>query len=349
MLISEAINILISGNNLSENEAYQVLTKLVEGRATDAQIACLLTALRMKGESEEEITGFAKAIRDKALTVTPAVDGLVDTCGTGGDITNTFNISTTTAFVVSACGVPVAKHGNRSVSSKSGSADLLESLGVQINLSAIAVARCIESIGIGFLFAPVFHSAMKHVSKARKEVAIRTVFNILGPLVNPAKASCQLMGVYDPKLTETIGEVLLRLGVKAALVVHGEGGMDEISTLGSTKVTEVRNGQITTYEMFPQDYGFNIVNADELMGGDPLYNASITRDILQGKLGPKRDIVLFNAAAALYIAGKAATIAEGILLAEEAVDKGEAMKKLVQLQEYSAALNSEEKGVAGSV
>ena len=347
MLINEAIGTLVTGGDLSEGEAFQSLTAVIEGKATDSQIASFLTALRMKGESEEEITGFARAIRAKAIPVNPKVEGLVDTCGTGGDMTGTFNISTTAAFVVSACGLPVAKHGNRSVSSKSGSADLLESLGIEINLSAEAVERCIEETGIGFLFAPFFPSARKHVSRARKEMAIRTVFNILGPLVNPAGAHCQLMGVYDPHLTEMIGAVLLRLGVEKALVVHGAGGMDEISTLGPTRATEVRGGKINTYEILPQDYDFPLADIADLLGGDPGTNAVITGEILQGKPGPRADIVILNAAAALYTAGKAHDIAAGVTLAKTALDSGQAWEKLEQLRKYSLLLSKEEKGVAG--
>ena len=348
MLINDAIGVLVTGGDLSEEEAFQSLTALIEGKATDSQIASFLTALRMKGENEEEITGFARAIRAKAIPVNPKVEGLVDTCGTGGDMTGTFNISTTAAFVVSACGLPVAKHGNRSVSSKSGSADLLESLGIEINLSAQSVEHCIEETGIGFLFAPFFHSAMKHVSRARKEMAIRTVFNILGPLVNPAGAYCQLMGVYDPHLTEMIGAVLLRLGVEKALVVHGAGAMDEISTLGPTRATEVRDGKIKTYNILPQDYDFAPANAADLLGGDPDTNAALTKDILQGTPGPKTDIVILNAAAALYIAGKANDIAAGVTMAQTALDSGQAWEKLEQLRNCSLLLSREEKGVSGS-
>jgi len=348
MLINDAIGVLVTGGDLSEEEAFQSLTALIEGKATDSQIATFLTALRMKGENEEEITGFARAIRAKAIPVNPKVEGLVDTCGTGGDMTGTFNISTTAAFVVSACGLPVAKHGNRSVSSKSGSADLLESLGIEINLSAQSVEHCIEETGIGFLFAPFFHSAMKHVSRARKEMAIRTVFNILGPLVNPAGAYCQLMGVYDPHLTEMIGAVLLRLGVEKALVVHGAGAMDEISTLGPTRATEVRDGKIKTYNILPQDYDFAPANAADLLGGDPDTNAALTKDILQGTPGPKTDIVILNAAAALYIAGKANDIAAGVTMAQTALDSGQAWEKLEQLRNCSLLLSREEKGVSGS-
>lgn len=344
MTLTETIAAVVARNNLTEEEAYAAMTAIMSGQATDAQIAGLITALRMKGETGEEITGFARAIRAKALKVKPSKDGLVDTCGTGGDMAHTFNISTTAAFVVAACGLPVAKHGNRSVSSKSGSADVLEALGVKLNLSPAAVARCIDETGIGFLFAPAFHAAMKYAVRARKEVGIRTVFNLLGPLANPAGAAIQLMGVYDPGLTEPLAAVLSGLGADAALVVHGAGGLDEISTLGPTRITEVRNSKICTYGIDPEMLGIPRATAAELRGGDPWENAAITLNILKGEPGPKQDIVVVNAAAALFAASKVKDLAEGTRLAREAISSGEALRKLELLQQYTNRVTGEEAG-----
>jgi anthranilate phosphoribosyltransferase len=344
MTITESIAAVVARHNLTEEEAYAAMTEIISGRATDAQIAGFITALRMKGETREEITGFAKAIRAKALKVKPSKDGLVDTCGTGGDMMHTFNISTTAAFIVAACGIPVAKHGNRSVSSKCGSADVLEALGVKISLSPVAVARCIDETGIGFLFAPAFHTAMKYAIRPRKEVGIRTVFNLLGPLSNPASAPIQLMGVYDPGLTELLAEVLLRLGADAALVVHGAGGLDEISTLGPTKVSEIRNSRISTYEIDLEMLGIPMATAAELRGGDPRENAALTLGILKGEPGPKQDVVVVNAAAVLFAAGKAKDLAEGIKLAREAIRSGEALRKLEILHQYTNKVAGEEAG-----
>lgn len=335
MTVSEAIAAVTAVQHLEEDEAFTVMAEIMSGQATDAQIAGLITALRMKGESEDEITGFAKAIRARASKVVPAVKGLVDTCGTGGDIMHTFNISTTAAFVVAACGVPVAKHGNRAVSSKCGSADVLETLGVNIDLCPKSAAGSIEETGIGFLFAPAFHAAMKHAVKARKEIGIRTVFNLLGPLVNPAGAVFQLLGVYAPELTESLGQVLRRLGVSSALVVHGTGGLDEISTLGPTRITEVSSNRADTYEITPEMFNLTRAKEGELLGGNRRENAELTLRILNGEPGPKQDIVLINAAAALYSAGQVKSIAEGIEPAREAILSGEAMRKLDLLKEYT--------------
>lgn len=340
MNVTEAIAAVVSQNNLEEGAAYTVMTTIMDGQATDAQIAGLITALRMKGETVEEITGFAKAIRSKALPVKPKSVGLMDTCGTGGDLLNTFNISTTAAFVIAACGVPVAKHGNRCVSSKSGSADVLEALGVQLNVSPEDTATCIDETGIGFLFAPVFHAAMKYAVSPRKEVGIRTVFNLLGPLANPAGAAVQLVGVSDPALTEPLAGVLLELGVEAALVVHGTGGLDEISTLGPTKITEVRNKKASTYYIEPEMYGLPVTTAARLHGGDPQENAAITRAVLEGAPGPRQDIVIFNAAAALYAAGRVESLHEGIKLAREAISSKEALKKLELLRQHTGRVSN---------
>lgn len=347
MIFTETIATVVARHNLKEEEAYAAMTAIMSGQATDAQIAGLITALRMKGETGEEITGFARAIRAKALKVKTSKDGLVDTCGTGGDMMHTFNISTTAAFVVAACGIPVAKHGNRSVSSRCGSADVLEALGVKISLPPAAVARCIDETGIGFLFAPAFHAAMKYAVRARKEVGIRTVFNLLGPLVNPAGAAIQLIGVYDPDLTEPLAAVLSRLGAEVALVVHGAGGLDEISTLGPTRITEVRNGKISTYAIDPETLGIPRATVAELRGGDPRENAAITLRILKGEPGPRQDIAVVNAAAVLFAAGKVKDLTEGIKPAQEAIRSGEALRKLKLLQQYTNSVTGEEAGAEG--
>ncbi len=344
MVVTEAIAAVSAHNNLTEEDACSVMTEIMSGLATDAQIAGLITALCMKGETEGEIAGFARALRSGAAEVNISGSGLVDTCGTGGDMALTFNISTVAAFVVAACGVPVAKHGNRSVSSKCGSADVLEALGVKLELSPAAAVGAVEKTGIGFLFAPVFHAAMKHAVRARKEIGIRTVFNLLGPLGNPAGAEYQLMGVYKPGLTETLGRVLKKLGVNAALVVHGEGGLDEISTLGKTRITEVNNRNVTTYEITPEMFGLKRASIADLRGGESRINAEIALNILEGKVGPKQDIVVLNAAAALYIAGKVNSIKEGINKAREAINSGDALHKFKHFRQYTIEAVGEEVG-----
>ncbi len=304
---------------------------IMSGEATPAQIAGYLTALRMKGETIEEITGAAQVMRDKAAPITTSQDKLVDVCGTGGDQLDTFNISTATSFVVAAAGLPVAKHGNRSVSSQSGSADVLEALGVNLDLEPEAVGRCIEEIGIGFLYAPLFHQAMKHAIGPRKELGVRTIFNMLGPLTNPARANIQLLGVYDPALTEPIAHVLNNLGVEAAFVVHGLAGLDELSTVGKTKVSQLQNGKVINYQLHPTDVGLQEAAPEELAGGDPEENAQIMQDILGGKRGAKRDVVLLNAAAALVAGGEAEDLTAGVERAAEVIDQGLAEEKLSQL------------------
>lgn len=335
MSLTDSIAAVVARRDLTEERARLAMDTIMSGNVSDAQVAAFITALRMKGESKEEITGFAKAIRSKGIIVKASRTNLVDTCGTGGDSSHTFNISTTAALVVTACGLPVAKHGNRSVSSKCGSADVLEALGVNINLSPSAAAGCIDEIGIGFLFAPAFHAAMKHAVRPRKEVGIRTVFNLLGPLVNPAGASVQLMGVYDPALTETLASVLSNLGTVTGLVVHGAGGLDEISTLGATRITELRNGSCKTYEITPEMFGMPVATIDDMRGGDSKENAAIIMRILGGEDGPRQDIVALNAAAALYAAGKARDLAGGLEMSRRAILSGRALEKLVALQEYS--------------
>lgn len=321
---------LVDGSGLTPSEAEDAMRCIMSGRATGAQIGSFLTALRIKGETVSDITAFAKIMREFAVKIDPKVDGiLVDMCGTGGDRIKTFNISTISSFVVSGADVPVAKHGNRSVTSKSGSADLLEAMGAKIDMRPGPVESMIEDVGFGFMFAPVFHAAMKHAIGPRKEVGIRTVFNLLGPLTNPASAKAQVMGVYDEKLVEPVAEVLSNLGVERALVIHGIGGLDEASTFGPTKVCELCDGRITTYVLHPEDMGLPLVRVDELAGGDALANRAIAYDILKEKQkGPRRDVVVLNAALGIYVGGKAPSIQDGIKIAEAVIDSGKAMERL---------------------
>lgn len=333
-MIKEVIKKVIERQNLSEDEASDVMDKIMSGKATDAQIASLLTALRMKGETVEEITGFASVMREKSTRVRPRQELVIDTCGTGGDLSGTFNISTAAAFVVAGAGVHVAKHGNRSVSSHCGSADVLETLGIRLDLPPQTVAKAIDEVGIGFLFAPLFHQAMKFVMPARKETGIRTVFNILGPLTNPARASCQVVGVYDRNLTATLATVLGNLGSKHALVVHGDG-LDEISNTGESIISEYHHGSVETYSVTPQEFGLRRAKHYELKGGSARENAAMLRDVLRGKNGPRRDVVLLNAAAALVAADRVNNLKEGIELAAQSIDGGEAHRKLKRLVEFS--------------
>lgn len=335
-VITDAIKKVADGLDLTREEASEAMNEIMGGSATDAQIASLITALRMKGETVEEISGFAEVMREKAVRIEPKnAVALVDTCGTGGDLSGTFNISTTTAFVVAGAGVPVAKHGNRSVSSACGSADLLEALGVNLAIGPDSVAEAIDKVGIGFLFAPALHQAMKYAIGPRKEIGIRTVFNILGPLTNPAGAEHQLLGVYSPALTETMAQVLLALGTKHALVVHGEG-LDEMTTAGATIISEAKNGSVETYEITPEEVGLQRVDKAALAGGTVEQNAQLTKAVLDGKTGPARDIVLLNAAAALTAADKTPDIHSGLALAAESINSGKAAKKLQQLIEFGA-------------
>ncbi len=334
-MMKNAINKVVGGEHLTEEEAVSLMDEIMSGKATDAQIAAFITALRIKGETVDEITGFAKVMRQKATPVKTGHQFLLDTCGTGGDGSHTFNISTTVAFVVSAAGVPVAKHGNRSVSSRSGSADVLEALGTNINLTPEQVGECIDNVGIGFLFAPALHGAMKYAIGPRREIGIRTVFNILGPLTNPAGAQCQILGVYDPNLTEVMAGVLANLGSRSAFVVHGAGGLDEVSVLGPSKISEVKNGKVITYYLDPRKHGFEYAAAEELKGGTAEENAEITRHILGGEKGPRREIVLLNAAVALMAAGSAATIEEGVAKSAAVIDSGAAGRKIDELAGYT--------------
>lgn len=334
-MIREAISMLSDGNTLSREEARQAMDEIMSGEATDAQIAAFLTALRMKGETIEEITGCAMVMREKVTTIKTHHTKFVDTCGTGGDRKGTFNVSTCAAFVVAAAGIPVAKHGNRSVSSSCGSADVLSELGVKIDAPLSISEKCLDEIGICFLFAPLFHKAMRYAMPARQQIGIRTVFNIIGPLTNPAMAPCQVMGVFNPNLTDTLAEVLKNLGTHHALVCHGIDGLDEITITGDTKIVELKNGKILDYYVEPGDFGFAKASLDSIRGGDSKDNAIIVKDILEGKKGPQRDIVLMNAGAAILAGDGANTLHEGVMKAIEALDSGAALNKLNQLIKYS--------------
>ena len=336
-MIREAINTLVSGRSLSMDEAASVMREVMDGEATPAQLGAFLTALRIKGETPEEIAGMATIMRKKALRV--EVDGpLVDTAGTGGDGKGTFNISTAAAFVAAASGLKVAKHGNRAASSTCGSADILEALGVKIELDPEGVRRCIEDVGIGFMFAPAFHPSMRHAAPVRREIGIRNAFNILGPLTNPAGADYQLLGVADPTLGEKMAQVLRLLGTRHALVVHGEDGMDELTLGAPTHVWEVRQGEVRSHTVSPQEVGLPTVPAEDLRGGTAEENAATLRRLFKGERGPLRDVVLLNSAAVLIVGGKAAVLKEGIQLAVEAIDSGEATRRVEGLVELSQRL-----------
>lgn len=323
---------LSEGKDLTKDEAMYTQDMILTGQATEAQIACILTALKMKGETLDEITGFAAVLRDKANTISPDVDNYVDLVGTGGDCTYSFNISTTSAFVVAASGLPVAKHGNRSISSKSGAGDVLEALGVNITADPDVVKKCVEEVGIGFMFAPHFNPAMKYVGKVRKDLGFRTIFNILGPLSNPSRAKAMVVGVYTSKLTDVIAKAMMNIGVERAFVVSGCDNMDEITLTGGTTISEIKDGRVNTFTVTPEQFGFKRCGLDELQGGDGTVNAGITKDILSGKeKGAKRDIVLLNAGATLYVGGMADSIQAGIRLAQETIDSGKALKTLEAL------------------
>ncbi len=337
--------------SLSREEARELMTEVLSGHCTDAQIAALLVGLHMKGETVQEIVGFAEAIRaaaaplnlhqDSTVNVSGTErDALVDTCGTGGDTSGTFNISTATALVAAGSGVRVAKHGNRSVTSKCGSADVMEALGVNINLSPARLAVCLQEVGIAFLFAPAMHSAMKYVQPARRELRLRTVFNLLGPLTNPARASAQVVGVYSAALVDKLAEALSLLGLRRALVVHGADGLDEITITGPTRIAEVREGSVRSYEVAPEEFGMNRARLEDISGGDAAENAAIIREVLAGKMSPRRDVVLLNAAAALVAAGKADDLAEALPLATRSVDSGAAAAKLGALAKFTNARQS---------
>lgn len=334
MTIKDAIAKVVKGVDLSEGEMVSVMNEVMTGGASPAQIASFITALRMKGETVSEITGAARVMREKATKVEAGSD-VLDTCGTGGDESMTFNISTASAFVAAGAGLIVAKHGNRSVSSRSGSADVLRSLGVNIEAEVSRVEECISEAGIGFLFAPMLHGAMKYAAPVRREIGIRSIFNILGPLTNPAGARRQVLGVYDAALTDILAKVLFNLGSTHAFVVRGEDGLDEITLTRETRVTELKDGNIKTYHIKPEDFGFERCAPEALKGGDPEENARIITDVLEGRKGPARDVVLLNSAAAITAGGKAHCMEEGIALAHGSIDSGSALEKLIRLKRIS--------------
>ncbi len=336
-MIKDALKKVVDRQHLTEQEAWAAMGEIMDGETTPAQIAALITALRMKGETVAEIAGFARAMRERAQRITPRAETLIDVVGTGGDRLSTFNISTTTAFVVAAAGGYVAKHGNRAVSRLSGAADVLEALGVQIQVPPEAVRHSIEDIGIGFMFAPLYHAAMKHAVGPRKEIGIRTVFNILGPLTNPANANYLVVGTYDPALTEIMAEVLGEMGARRAFVVHGLDGIDEISTVGPTRISELRDGRVRTSLITPGELGLEQVSPEAIVGGRPEHNAAITTAVLQGEPGPRRDIVLANAAAALIAAELAEDWRDGVAVARRAIDTGGAYEKLEALRAHTKA------------
>ncbi|MYD60619.1 MAG: anthranilate phosphoribosyltransferase [Gemmatimonadetes bacterium] len=328
MNIQEAIAKVIEGADLSRGEMTDVMNQIMSGEATDAQIGAFLIALRVKGECVDEIAGAASVMREKATPIATKHDVIVDTCGTGGDHSGTFNISTTAAFVAAGAGLCVAKHGNRAATSQSGSADVLSALGVNIEASPETVSRCLDDVGIGFLFAISLHGAMKYAIGPRREIGARTIFNALGPLSNPAGATRQVVGVYSAALTETLAGVLATLGAERAFVVHGSDGLDEMTLTGPTRVSELKNGSVSTYDVSPGDFGLMQAPADALKGGDADYNAEITRSVLNGEEGPRRDIVLLNAAAAIVAGDKARDLNEGVQAAAEVIDSGKALEKL---------------------
>jgi anthranilate phosphoribosyltransferase len=331
MSFQENLHKVVSGENLSEFEMMNAMTQVMEGKVGDAPLAAFLTALQLKHETVPEIVGAARVMRAKAEKAKVQATNIVDTCGTGGDGADTFNISTAVAFVAAGAGVTVAKHGNRAVSSKSGSADVLKSMGVNIEASLSTVERCVEKVGIGFLFAPLMHKAMKHAAAVRKELGFRTIFNLLGPLTNPANAHAQVLGVYDSRWVNPLAEVLRDLGSRRALVVHGFDGLDEITLTDETQVSELKNDNVINFTIDPKEYGYSICSAQDLKGGAPEENAGIIREILKGATGPKTDIVILNAAAAIYVGGKADSIEKGILVAANSIGSGAANKKLEEL------------------
>ncbi len=336
-MIKEALGMLTTNVDMSEAEMAACMEEIMDGKISPAQIGAFLAGLRMKGETVDEITGAARAMRKKAISI-KAPEGTLDTCGTGGDMSGTFNVSTIAALVVAACGVPVAKHGNRSVSSATGSADILEALGVKIDLPPDKVEKSLFETNFGFLYAPIFHPAMKYAVEPRRELGFRTIFNILGPLTNPAGARRQLMGVFAGKLTGPLAAVLGRLGAQDAMVVHGEDGLDEISICDGTKVSRFANGKVEDFIIAPEDFGLQRADIRDVQGGSKEQNAKIALEILKSGPGPKRDIVLINTAAALLIAQKAQTLMDGYRIAAEAVDSGRAMKKLEEIKKVSQGL-----------
>ncbi len=334
-MLKDYLSQAVAGQDFSRAEAREAMQVIMSGQASEAQIAAFLTAMRMKGETSLEVAGFAEVMRTFALKVECSSKKLIDTCGTGGDRRGTFNVSTTVAFVLAGAGLSVAKHGNRGVSSSCGSADVLQALGINLELTSQAVAESIDTIGVGFIFAPRFHQAMKYAINPRRELGFRTVFNLLGPLTNPAGAQCQLIGVYDSALTTKVAQALAELGVARAMVVHSQDGLDEISTAMPTYVTEVREGEIHSYVLEPENYGFSRCTLADYQGGTIGENAQIILRLLNGEHGPKRDIVILNAAAAIVAADAAADIKEGIELAAQSIDSRAALKKLEALQNFT--------------
>lgn len=337
--VKDALAQVLTGGHLNRTEAREVMLDVMDGKASSAQIGALLASMRLKGETVDEIVGFAEAMRSRAHQLVTAQDRLLDTCGTGGSGIHKLNISTISAIIASSASVRVAKHGNRSASSRSGSADVLEALGVNIQLTSEQAAECLERIGICFMFAQVFHPAMKHAAAPRRELGVRTVFNMLGPLTNPAGADRQVLGIYDRSRTETIAAVLRELGLKRALVVASEDGLDEISLSAPTKISELKNGELMTYDITPEQLGLSTQPLASVLGGDAATNANLIKAILKGEIGPHRDIVLANAGACIYVAGQAESIAEGVQIAAESIDSGNAYRKLEQWIEATGGLS----------
>lgn len=330
-MIREALRKVVDGHDLSEKEMGEVMMQIMDGETDPILLGAFLTALRIKGEKVDEIVGAAKVMREKAVALTLSADPILDTCGTGGDGGNTFNISTATAFLVAGAGITVAKHGNRAVSSRSGSADVLKYLGVKIDAETYTVEQCLQQVGIGFLFAPRMHPAMKNAAEVRKTLGYRTIFNLLGPLTNPARAHAQVIGVFDLQWTFPLAQVLKNLGSRHAFVVHGDDGLDEISLAAPTHISELKKGEISNYKIEPEQFGMQRCSADDLKGGTPEENASIILDILKGKKGPQRDIVVLNAAAAITAAGMAENIESALPAASNSIDSGAALQKLIDL------------------
>ncbi len=336
-MLKEAIGKLTQRENLSTDEARSAMNEIMSGEATPAQIAAFLIAMRMKGETVDEITGCAQVMREKATRLNPSRRPLVDTCGTGGDGSNTFNISTASAFVVAGAGVGVAKHGNRGISSACGSADVLGELGVKIDAEFGVVEKCIDEVGVGFMFAPLYHGAMKHAIGPRREVGVRTIFNVLGPLSNPAFVEAQVVGVYDSDLVEPLAHVLKNLGARHALVVSGKDGLDEVTTTSTSIIAEAADSRVKTYEFDPKEVGIERAKPKDLIGGDAAANAEIAKLILKGEKGPRRDIVVLNAAFALVAADHVSSISEGVEAASRSIDSGAALDRLVRLREVSSS------------
>ena len=334
-MIRETIQKVVDGHDLTERETVDTMNEIMSGEATPAQVASFITALRIKGETIEEITGAARVMREKSTKIHTKHPFAVDTCGTGGDGSHSFNISTTAAFVVAGTGIPVAKHGNRAASSQSGSADVLKALGVNIEIGPEQVGACLDDVGIGFLFAVTLHGAMKYAIGPRREIGIRTIFNVLGPLTNPAGTQAQVIGVYAPTLTRPLANVLKNLGSQRAFIVHGGDGLDEITTTTTTQVSELADGEINTYTLDPTELGIPIAQPNDLKGGTPAENAEMTLGVLRGEKGPKRDIVMLNAAAAIVAGGKAKDITAGVTTAAESIDSGRALEKLEGLKAKS--------------